>query len=286
MVMPPRDAPQGARFSHVYRDRGEAADDSPRMRRRLAALIDLHPNTIRVALAEFVTAQLGVEVPWVGGYRVFPTFLRECRLDDALDFITVVFQFFTSRHMINAASDWVRDVRVVLRDENVHYTVDDRGGVHYAVDEEFARNKAATIAALQANRYENALHAFEGGMTALSSIPIDCKGAIRGVFLSAEGLFRLIAPNAPRLGTTELGALEPLIQRLYGQDRAALPSTLKMLSSLKDWVEAAHFYRHEQGAQQVAQPPLHLTVYVVSAGASHIRWLAELDAQLQVAQRP
>jgi hypothetical protein len=29
-----------------------------------------------------------------------------------------------------------------------------------------------------------------------------------------------------------------------------------MLASLKDWVDAAHFYRHEEGtADEVAQPP-------------------------------
>ena len=50
-----------------------------------------------------------------------------------------------------------------------------------------------------------------------------------------------------------------------------------MLASLKDWVDAAHFYRHEPGTEEVAQPPLPLAVYLVSIGASHLRWLAELD---------
>jgi hypothetical protein len=51
-----------------------------------------------------------------------------------------------------------------------------------------------------------------------------------------------------------------------------------MLRSLKEWVDAAHFYRHEQGAEQIAQPPQSLAVYLVSSGAAHLRWLAELDA--------
>jgi hypothetical protein len=54
-----------------------------------------------------------------------------------------------------------------------------------------------------------------------------------------------------------------------------------MLNSLKDWVDAAHFYRHEQGAEEVTRPPLRLAVYIVSSGASHVRWLAELDTSLQ-----
>jgi hypothetical protein len=71
----------------------------------------------------------------------------------------------------------------------------------------------------------------------------------------------------------------PLLQ--HAQDDTARRSAAKMLSSLKDWVDAAHFYRHEQGIpDEVAQPPLGLAVYIVSTGASHVRWLAELDALL------
>jgi hypothetical protein len=32
---------------------------------------------------------------------------------------------------------------------------------------------------------------------------------------------------------------------------------------------------------EVSQPPLNLAVYLVSTGAAHLRWLAELDASLQ-----
>ena len=52
----------------------------------------------------------------------------------------------------------------------------------------------------------------------------------------------------------------------------------KLLSAFKDWINAAHFYRHEPGHQDPAQPPLMLAVQMVSVGASFIRWLAELDA--------
>jgi len=42
----------------------------------------------------------------------------------------------------------------------------------------------------------------------------------------------------------------------------------------KDWVDAAHFFRHEQGmADEVA-------------GAAHLRWLAELDALLPTQETP
>ena len=172
-------------------------------------------------------------------------------------------------------------MRRIFAEENVHYTVDDRGGVHFQFDEEFARNRAAAVAALQNARYANALHSFESGMAALAKAPPDGKGAIRSVFAAAEGIFRLIIPKAPRLGAAKLNGLGPLLPQLFSEDETARRSSLKMLASLKEWVDAAHFYRHEEGAEEVAQPPLRLTVYIVSSGASHLRWLAELDASLQ-----
>jgi hypothetical protein len=51
-----------------------------------------------------------------------------------------------------------------------------------------------------------------------------------------------------------------------------------MLNAFKEWIDTAHFYRHEPGKEDVAQPPLTLAVYVCGVGASHLRWLAELDA--------
>jgi hypothetical protein len=51
----------------------------------------------------------------------------------------------------------------------------------------------------------------------------------------------------------------------------------KLLSAFKDWIDAAHFYRHEAGREEPIQPPLTLRVQMVSVGATFLRWLAELD---------
>jgi hypothetical protein len=161
---------------------------------------------------------------------------------------------------------------------NVHYDVDDQGGVPFYLDEEFARNRAATIAALQSARYANVLHSFEGGLVDLSQVPPDGKGAIRATFAAVEGLFRLIFPNQPRLGAKESDVIGPLLQAAHAGDNVAHRASGTVLNSFKEWVDAAHFYRHEQGKEGVAQPPLTLAVYLTSTGASHLRWLAELDA--------
>jgi hypothetical protein len=85
-------------------------------------------------------------------------------------------------------------------------------------------------------------------------------------------------PNPPRLGVKESEVIWPLLQAAHAGDSVVLRASGKILNSFKEWVEAAHFYRHEQG---VAEPPLTLAVYLASTGAPHLRWLAELDATNQ-----
>jgi hypothetical protein len=276
--MPSDNPPLGQRFSHVYLDRGEPTQDSARLRRRMAALVYSFRDLEELRSA--VPRQLGVDVPRGGGWNQF---FQECQLRDLLDLVTVAFQELVRTRSIgfeetNAQHRWVQEVRKIFAEENVHYTIDNHGGVHFQFDEEFARNRAAAIGALQNSRYANALHAFEGAMAALAKAPPDGKGAIRGVFSAAESIFKLILPNVPRLGAAELDGLAPLLQKVYADDDTAKSASAKMLSAIKDWVNGAHFYRHEPGTEEVAQPPLRLAVYIVSTGASHLRWLAELDA--------
>ena len=284
--MPPPSRPIGQRFTRVYLDRGKPLEDSPRVRRRLAAVIDATPDL--EDLSALVPRALGLDLVWSGFGADWSAFLRDIALPDLLDLVTLAFRYLegkkrTGLRVASAPTNWIMEVQHIFEDENFGYTVDEQGGVHYRLDEEFARNKSAAIAALQGARYANALDAFVHGMSALATAPPDGKNAIRSAFAAVEGLFRLIPPNAERLGAAELGVLLPLIQKLYAADAVAMRSSTKMISSLKGWVDAAHFYRHEQGAQEVAQPPLNLAVYLVSSGASHLRWLAELDAQIQAA---
>jgi hypothetical protein len=276
MARPPK--PQGQRFSHIYLERGEPRQDSRRMRRRLGELVFATPY-MNDGLMAAVRREMGLDVPYPARW---PDYLETIELVDFLDLITVAYRDLVARNYRTSAAQWLREVQRIFDEQNVHYVLDAVGGVHYAVDREFAFAREAAIAALRLPRYANALDAFERGMDAIGAAQPDGKGAIRGVFASAEGLFRLLAPRAPRLGGAELREhLTPVIERLYTE--TSRRSSLKMLASLSDWVDAAHFYRHEEGAEEVAQPPLEIAVHIVACGAAHIRWLAELDAQIQPA---
>jgi len=256
-----------------------------RMRRRMASLIwdfrDLSD------FSTIVSRELGVDVPYSSMVADWPTFFRGCELQDVLDIVTIAYRYLegkmsTGIKEIIAPERWCIEVRRIFAEENIQYRVDEKCGVHFHVDAEFAANQAATIAALLGPRYGNVAAEFEGAMAALSKAPPDGKSAIRGTFSAAEGLFRLMFPKSPRLTAQEAQKLEPLLQTTYANSVAS-GAAMKVLSAFKDWIDAAHFYRHEAGHEDPVQPPLTLSVQMVSVGAAFIRWLAELDALMRSA---
>jgi hypothetical protein len=283
-----KEVPKGQRFTQLYSERGKPTQDSTKMRRRLASLIDsidaFHTGDPQ-KLSQRAEKELGIATPW-SQHGTWREFLAKWDLQDILDLVTIAYRLLVQQaqadayarfHHRNFAQEWITEVRRIFQEENVHYTVDSAGGVHFQFDEQFAKDRRATIATLQGERYTNARHAFDGAMEAFAKAPPDGKNALRGVFSAAENVFKLIT-SKNRLGAKEADELGPIIEKLYAADDTARNSAKRMLVSLKDWVDAAHFYRHEPGKEGVAQPPLSLAVYLVSTGASHLRWLAELDS--------
>jgi hypothetical protein len=264
--------PEGKRFTHVYTDRGEPVGDSPRMRVRMRALW-LSIKDLRES--PLMTTELGLDFPswW--------DFFSQASMRDILDAITIGYDHLLNRsyHSTYEADKWRDGVQRIFFEENIHYRVDGRGGVHFQFDREFTHTTIAAISILQPPRYANSLDAFNKALAALAEAPPDRKGAIRSTFTAIEGLFILMFPEVKRLASGETSRLRARIEQLYNGNRRAQETSAKMLQSLSDWIDAAHGYRHEEGKpDSVAQPPLTLAVYLVSTGAAHLRWLAELDA--------
>ena len=82
--------PVGQRFSHVYGKRGEPTNDSKKMRRRIASLID---GTGRLAgFSEFAEQELGIGTPWSTNVG-WKTLLEKWDLQDVFDLITVATRY-------------------------------------------------------------------------------------------------------------------------------------------------------------------------------------------------
>jgi hypothetical protein len=272
--------PEGERFSHVYLDRGEPVADSARVRVRMRSLV----WSIReLRASQVVEEQLGIE------FSTWEDFFKRAETRDILDFVTVAYRFlagkqYTGEHL---SRQWLLDIQRIFQEENIHYKVDHKGGAHFHFDEEFARAAAAAISILQNRRYANSLDGFNQSLVALAEGPPNGKAAIRATFAAIEGLFSLMFPEVRRLAAGEVSRLRPLLTQVYSGDRRAQEASDKMLQSLRGWIDAAHEYRHEEGKPDtIAQPPLTLAVYLVSSGATHVRWLAELDMAVTQATAP
>jgi hypothetical protein len=247
----------------------------------LASLINHSKDLTDAAFGAWVESELGLPATWSHSTTWYQL-LEKWALRDVLDVVTLTFRFLNAKRQRGGGGTspvfWINNINRIFTEENVHYPVDDAGGVHFRFDQEFAQNSAASIAALTGPRYDNARDAFQQAMASLSNAPPDGKGAIRYLFSSAECVFKLILPKVPRLGAAELSQLSPLLDKVFAENATARRAAAKLLGSFKEWTDAAHFYRHEEGAEEVAQPPLTVAVYLVSTGAAHLRWLAEIDA--------
>lgn len=280
-----KEPPKGQRFSHAYLERGKPTADSARMRRRISALVE-GTEELAKNLESEIESELGIDIPFKPYGSDWAKFFETCDLRDALDTVTVAWRYL-ARHVRqpyrdrNGPEKWIAGVRRIFAEENVGYRVDDQGGVHIFVDQEFESNRVATLQVLGSARYANVLAEFEGGYAELSAVPPNGKNAVRGTFAAAEGLFRLMFASSPRLTSKETRLLAPMLQRVYADDPPALGAASKLLASFQEWVDAAHFYRHESGREEIAQPPLSLAINLVSLGTSYIRWLAEIDAAQQ-----
>jgi len=269
----------GERFSRLYLRPTDLAQDSSKARHRIAALFRERIFSDHAErLTTYIGREIGVPLPGDGRYSShWNQFISECRTPDFLDAITVIYRYLFW-HGSEEIAHWWRDaVRQIFAEESLAYVVDDVGGVHPAIDQEFQRNVVSTIAALELERYQNIRQLVENASGYLRSEPPNYKQAWRATLSAVEGLFGLMFPYV-RLTVDEIErCLLPAVQSAYEGDPAAQRAARVMLNSFQRWVEASHIYRHQPGAAAPPEPPTDVAVLAISQGTSLVRWLAGLD---------
>jgi len=277
---------QGKRFSLVYLARGTPAKDSQRFRNRLSAyfwenLQKDHNDRIKTAMQR----EAGIAVPYINnwGFSVADVF-KKGDLRDVLDSITIVHQVLMTVGWKVPASHWRTFVERALREENVGYTVDQDCGVHYFVDQEFEHNRAATLSVLDSPRYGAVRAAFEDSYRHLDNDPRDTKAAVRSIFESLEILTKQMVETKNLNRWIVENTLKEKCLSLVKEGPIALAVTDGLFSSIADWVDALHNYRHGQATEEPISPTDELAIHIISSGSAHIRWLAQFDTALSGAQ--
>ncbi|WP_039016870.1 hypothetical protein [Halocynthiibacter namhaensis] len=277
----------GKRFSHVHFTRGEPLKDGKKARFRAAKLTDEHfrfGNSKTVDYRKSAIKQLEIELGMTFGTRStngkliqsFEWFFNRITILEFLDALTVLVIARNARYRAEG-NTYLAELKRIFLEENLAYEFDDEGGVHPLVDGAFTANTNSAIAALEGERYAGTLALIDSIDGHLIQNPSSYVGAIRAVFGANENLFKLM------FGTNQLNAkfaaqhIGPIQQRLYDGHPLKLGSNSKMLAAFKQWIDAAHFYRHEEGAETPTQPNEEFSVLFVSQGLGFVRWLAQID---------
>jgi hypothetical protein len=273
MSTPP--APVSLLFSRVYIDKGKAISDSVRFRARLSSLLPTIYFSKPVTAA-LILRETGATVPTGGTTNqqsyYFGTFLKKAELRDLLDAITLIFLSIDGNDKINAQQRFRSEVERMMREENLSYRMDEAGGVHYYVDEEFERSRNATIVGLSGDQFQAAREALDDAHRALLSH--DTLSGVRRSFDAVENVFK-IRFGTPRLGASEIKSkLNPTLPDNYSG--RATDAANRLAAAFAEWTNAAHQFRHAPGVADPSPPPMDMAILMMSEAASYLRWLISL----------
>lgn len=287
--MAKQDLPVGQLFTHVYLQGVPLLQDSENFRRRLGVYLDQNHSQQKSQLVSYLRQETGLQVSRRGLAYHLEDFLVEVELKYLLDLITLTWRCFQQENMKSyvqrgSAFRWHQFVSRCFREEKLGYQLDVECGVHYFVDEEFERNRVATLSLLGTERYSGVRHSFEAAYTYLDSSPPDTKASVRSLFESVEILTKLMVNTSNLNQYAVKNMLKEKALTLYTMDEVAAKVVSGMFDSLATWVHSIHDYRHGQGQEEPVAPPIQLAVYIISSGAAFLRWLVEIDVSTQAQQ--
>ena len=264
------------RFSQLYLERGNPTRESTRLRNRLAAYFSENLSTnYNYPSQKLYEAETGAVVPRRGQGWIFSDVFREAELRDVLDAITIVYRVVSAANNRTRAADWLTFVARSMREENVGYTVDSIGTVHFHVDQEFERNRSATLAVLQLPQFAAVRAAFEDSFRHLDALQSDTKAAVRSMFEALEILARLVVPEAKNLNKwlVENTLKQKCLIAARG-DAVEKKVLAGLFDSFADWVDALHTYRHGQAVEEPVAPSEEMSVHILATGSAYLRQIA------------
>lgn len=263
---------EGQLFRRNYLRSPVKLSDSIRARRRLHKLFN-DSGADAETFVEMVERNLGLDFPF-GGYSYdHGGFWSNAEIGDILSAITLWSRLINHHHTaLKAAQE-------ILHDEDLHYRIDAKGGVHYLVDEHFAYTVESTLSGLGDARFASSRHALEAALKSLTPVNQSGKGLIRGVFEAAESAFLSICgPEAGnRLNKQAMDKhLKPILLARFQGVHNASDKVDRALAVFEAWMKEAHPYRHGTAAEQAHEAPLDLAVLSATTGMAFTRFLAGL----------
>jgi len=297
----------GELFSRQYVERQAPLRDNTFFRNRLEAYLQSNHHKDYAEMGAYLKQEAGVVVGtfYSNTYKTiffnFTEFFANTRIELILTSITLIWRFLCKKYLelkrsknplsnppgssffrYPKAEEWQSFVLRAMREENMAYTVDEKCGVHFFVDEEFERNRVTALSCLASPRYEAVRVAFQQAHGYLDAQPPDTKASVRAAFESLEILARLMDSQSKNLNKWMVENRLKSLALARASDSVETTVIERLFDGLALAVDGLHNYRHGQGVQQPAAPSLTVSVYVVSTVAAALRWLVELESNKPV----
>ncbi len=267
---------EGNLFSRSYLQRGKPTQDSQRFRNRIAAFYwkEIH-DYYKEEVRKNLELEAGIKFPYVSnvGYS-FSKFCEAGDLVDILDSITVIYRTLSKRGA--SGERWKEFIAAILREENLQYSIDDKCGVHYYVDEEFEWNRSATLSILNEPELQGVQVAFSEAFNHMDKTPPDTKAAVRSIFEAIEIFVKqLLDTKNLNKWVLENTLKEYLLSSCADSTEKKVAS--EMLDGFGRWIDGLHNYRHGQGEESPVAPSEILAVYTLSSGSAFLRWIVTMS---------
>jgi hypothetical protein len=274
----------GGYFSRNYRTASAPSTDSTKARFRIAKYLEEYTAGDSGSFGRYIEKELGIKIVKIyqTAYVSWEEALLKCSIVEFLDIVTAIAIFCPTRIItsdrVPVRHEFIPFVSRVLREEQLAYRIDEKGGVHPFVDATFTGQLSEIL--LNFSRFEltAARNHILDAESALLASQFDGRKAVRSIFDAVENLFKLICTGATQLNSSSIrDRLAPIVLSLAA-DSHQKRFTGKILDSLADWVDAGHFYRHEPGKPEPTEPSSTLAILYVSSGLGFARWLGEIHS--------
>jgi hypothetical protein len=287
--------PVGKRFSLVYMGQGKPLPDSNTMRFRLAKLIERDENRerlrrenpynrkvsysysdekLRTAIEEELGIPVAVNIDGIV-YKSWRSLYKRMSIHHVLDSVSVLSNVMCG---FGRGGTFINDVRRVFQEENLAFEFDDLGGAHPVIDTAYRMNAIATLQGLEDPKYTASKIDVDKIDSYLMATPPDYRQAVRNIFSALENVFKMMYSDTHQLNAKfAKDRLGKEVQTLYATQETVNIASQKNISAFAEWINSAHFYRHEQGKPEPNQPTEELAILMISEGLAFLRWLIAID---------
>ncbi len=256
------------------------------MRLRLSRLIhaQVPKHLLDVRSGEEIEAKLGIEIVSTAAYS--PAWVnweklvrKQMSIHDLLSVVTLLGTSLDTPAYRKNFRLFRDGVQRIFAEERVGYSVDEKLGIHPALDAEFERSISSIIGVLTKTEYSTEAEFIRQSEMALLADPLDGRAAINAVYQAAENLFKRLTKKQNITVRSVRADLRPIAVFSDSRDDKGNRAVDKMLTSFEEWVAACHNYRHAPGSNATLQPTEALALLMVSQGYAYVRWLADLHDQ-------